>query len=301
MPSKAEGSSAEWGWFSRGFSFLGDSWHVFPVSLSNAYTSAKPVICSARHWPDSDENRGNVEAIDSASAALPRRVKMVLDLQTKEQIFNRMGMLHLRSFNRERYMIEYFDRNWWLWSLRGVMALIFGLAALRLDSPTMTAMVLLFSGFMFADGIFALLTLFARRTDERWSWTVVFEGITGIVAAIAACIIPDMSVLILLAIVGAWGITTGILKLGLAYRCSKASCVPGSFLLGLAGLGAIALGATFTFFQAFSYVSISWMIGAYAVLLGVLMLMEGLRLKRFYRVFDVKKVHLQIQHPYYPA
>lgn len=198
-------------------------------------------------------------------------------------------------------MIEYFDKNWWLWSLRGVVALLFGVAALNLSSPTLTAMVLLFSGFMFADGIFALLTLFARRTDERWSWTVVFEGITGIVAAIAACIIPDMSVLILLAVIGAWAITSGILKMSVAMRCSKASCVPGTFLFGLGGLGAIILGFTLTFFPAFSYVNVSWMLGAYAVLLGLVMLMEGLRLKRFYRVFDVKKVHLQIQHPYYPA
>lgn len=198
-------------------------------------------------------------------------------------------------------MIEYFDRNWWLWSLRGVMALIFGIAALNLSNPTITAMVLLFSGFMFTDGIFALLTLFARRTDERWSWTVVFEGVTGIIAAIAACIIPDMSVLILLAVIGVWAITSGILKMSVAVRCSKASCVPGSFLFGLAGLGALILGFTLTFFPAFSYVNVAWMVGAYAVLLGCVMLMEGLRLKRFYRIFDVKKVHLQIQHPYYPA
>jgi uncharacterized membrane protein HdeD (DUF308 family) len=198
-------------------------------------------------------------------------------------------------------MIEYFDKNWWLWSLRGLITLMFGIAALNFENPALTAMVLLFSGFMFADGIFALLTLFSRHTEERWSWPVVFEGITGIVAAIAACIIPDMSVLILLAVVGAWGITTGILKMAVAFRCSKASCVPGSFLFGLAGLGALALGFTFTFFPAFSYVNISWGIGAYAVLLGILMFMEGMRLKRFYRVFDVKKVHLQIQHPYYPA
>ncbi|WP_176736831.1 HdeD family acid-resistance protein [Oligoflexus tunisiensis] len=198
-------------------------------------------------------------------------------------------------------MIEYFDRNWWLWSLRGLIALVFGLGALTMDNPTLTSMVLLFSGFMFSDGIFALLTLFARRTDERWSWTVVFEGITGVVAAIAACIIPDMSVLMLMAVVGAWGITTGILKLGIAFRCSKASCVPGSFLFGLAGLGAMALGFTFTFFPAVAYVGIASMIGYYAVFLGLMMMMEGFRLKRFYRVFDVKKVHLQIRHPYYPA
>jgi uncharacterized membrane protein HdeD (DUF308 family) len=198
-------------------------------------------------------------------------------------------------------MIEYFEKNWWLWSLRGAIALLFGITGLNMNYPTITSMVLFTSGFMFADGIFALLTLFAKRTDERWSWPVVFEGLTGIVAAIAACIIPDMSVLILLAVLGAWGFTTGILKLSVALRTRKASCVPGPFLIGLAGLGAIVLGFTSTFFPAFSYVSIAWTTGAYATLLGILMMLEGLRLKRFYRVFDVNKVHLQIQHPYYPA
>jgi uncharacterized membrane protein HdeD (DUF308 family) len=198
-------------------------------------------------------------------------------------------------------MIEYFDRNWWLWSLRGLIALLFGLGMMAMGSPTLTAMVLMFSGFMFADGIFALLTLFARRTDERWSWTVVFEGITGIVAAIAACIIPDMSVLMLMAVVGAWAITTGILKGSIAFRCSRASCVPGTFLFGMAGLGALALGVMLTFFPAESYMNVASLIGYYAAFLGVLMIMEGFRLKRFYRVFDVKKVHLQIRHPFYPA
>lgn len=198
-------------------------------------------------------------------------------------------------------MIEYFEKNWWLWSLRGVIALIFGSLALSLPNLTLTAMVLLFSAFMFSDGIFALLTLFARKTEDRWSWQVFFEGLTGIVAAIVICLIPDTSILTLLTVIGAWAFISGALKMAVAFRCRKASCVPGSFILGLAGLGSLMLGFSFSLFTAYSSVSISWMIGAYATLLGLLMLMEGLRLKRFYRIFDVQKVHLQIQHPYYPA
>ncbi|HYX39086.1 MAG TPA: DUF308 domain-containing protein [Oligoflexus sp.] len=198
-------------------------------------------------------------------------------------------------------MIEYFEKNWWLWSLRGVIALVFGSVALSMPSLTLTAMVLLFSGFMFSDGIFAWLTLFARRTDERWSWTVFFEGMTGVVAGVVTCLIRDTSVLTIMACVAGWAFVSGVLKLGVAFRCSKASCVPGAFILGLGGVGALALAATFTFFPAAGFVGVSWMVGAYAAFLGLLMIMEGLRLKRFYRIFDVNKVHLQIQHPYYPA
>jgi len=72
-------------------------------------------------------------------------------------------------------MIEYFEKNWWLWSLRGVIAVIFGFVALSMPNLTLTSMVLLFSAFIFSDGIFALLTLFARKTEERWSWQVFLK------------------------------------------------------------------------------------------------------------------------------
>jgi len=162
-------------------------------------------------------------------------------------------------------------------------------------------MVLLFSGFMFSDGIFSLLTLFAQRTDERWSWSAFSEGIAGIVAAVLTCLMPVITIMTLLFCVAGWAVATGIMKISEAVHCRKAGIIPGTWTLGLSGLAAVMLGLTCGFIPVLGLIAIPWMFGAYTMIFGVLMLMEGFRLKRFYRVFDVKKVHLKTQQPFYPA
>jgi len=198
-------------------------------------------------------------------------------------------------------MIEHFENNWWLWMLRGVVALIFGVLAFAIPELTTFTMVLLFSGFMFSDGIFSLLTLFARRTDERWSWSAFSEGIAGIVAAVMTCLMPVVTILGLLFCVAGWAIATGILKISEAVHCRQAGIIPGTWTLGLSGLASIALGLTSASIPVLGLVAIPWMFGSYALVFGIFMLMEGIRLKRFYRVFDVKKVHLKTRQPFYPA
>jgi uncharacterized membrane protein HdeD (DUF308 family) len=198
-------------------------------------------------------------------------------------------------------MIERFDNNWWLWSLRGLVAVIFGVIAIALPELTTFTMVLLFSGFMFADGIFSLMTLFGRRTDERWSWTAFSEGIVGIVAAVMTCLMPEVTIMSLLFFVGVWAVVTGSMKIAEAVHCREAGIIPGTWTLGLSGLSSVLLGVTTITVPNLGLVAIPWVFGAYAIAFGAFMILEGLRLKRFYRVFDVKKVHLKTRQPFYPA
>src|SRR5258705_8638779 len=43
-------------------------------------------------------------------------------------------------------------QNWWLFTLRGVFAIVFGCLALAFPGPTMLSLVLLFSAYMLATG-----------------------------------------------------------------------------------------------------------------------------------------------------
>jgi hypothetical protein len=74
-------------------------------------------------------------------------------------------------------------RNWWAVGLRGMAAVLFGLAILVLPSPTIASLVLLFAAYVTADGIFAILAG-ARAADqiERW-WTLIVEGVTNLTVA----------------------------------------------------------------------------------------------------------------------
>jgi hypothetical protein len=47
-------------------------------------------------------------------------------------------------------------RNWWLFALRGLVGVSFGLVALILPFATILALVLLFSAYMIVDGMFSI-------------------------------------------------------------------------------------------------------------------------------------------------
>src|SRR5580704_5683685 len=56
-------------------------------------------------------------------------------------------------------------KNWWLFTLRGVFAILFGLIALIFPSPTMLSLVLLFSAYMLVDGMLASFLQFGRCVE----------------------------------------------------------------------------------------------------------------------------------------
>lgn len=55
-------------------------------------------------------------------------------------------------------MAEILKRNWWWVALRGVVAILFGIAAFVWPGPTLAALVILFGAYALVDGIFAILT-----------------------------------------------------------------------------------------------------------------------------------------------
>lgn len=65
-------------------------------------------------------------------------------------------------------------RNWWLFLLRGVAALMFGVLSLVWPGISLATLVLLFGAYALVDGIFALTAAMVGRgsTDIRW-WLVL--------------------------------------------------------------------------------------------------------------------------------
>src|SRR5215472_8386445 len=80
--------------------------------------------------------------------------------------------------------------NWWAIALRGVFAILFALIALLMPGVTLTALVLLFAGYMLVDGIFDIVAAVrAAGQGERWGW-LVFEGIVDLIAGAIALVSP---------------------------------------------------------------------------------------------------------------
>ncbi len=86
-------------------------------------------------------------------------------------------------------------RNWWLFTLRGVLGIVFGLIALIFPGPTILSLVILFSAYMLVDGVFGIISAVRaiRRKEDRWG-LLIFEGLVNIAVGIAAFLWPGLTV-----------------------------------------------------------------------------------------------------------
>ena len=100
--------------------------------------------------------------------------------------------------------------NWWTMIARGVLAMIFALAAFFWPDITLTVLVYLFAVFALVDGVFALVAALAHaERHTRW-WALLLEGVVGILIAVVTVLWPDITTLALVYLIAAWAIITGI-------------------------------------------------------------------------------------------
>jgi uncharacterized membrane protein HdeD (DUF308 family) len=174
-------------------------------------------------------------------------------------------------------MLHVLARNWWAVLLRGIAAIIFGLLALLWPGLAGIALVLLFGAYAFVDGVFALIAAVrAAESHERWIAFAV-EGIIGLVIAAITFFNPSITAIALYILIAIWAVLTGIFELVAAAQLRK--MVPNEWLLIIGGLASIAFGILMFVFPLVGVLAVIWLIGAYAVFFGIVLIGFSLRLR----------------------
>jgi uncharacterized membrane protein HdeD (DUF308 family) len=174
-------------------------------------------------------------------------------------------------------MLDQLVRHWWALALRGVLAILFGLIAFAWPGITLIVLVLLFGAYAFIDGLFALFAAAgAAERHERWG-SLLFEGVAGIAAGIVALVWPGMTALVLIYLMAVWAIVTGIFEIAAAVRLRH--LISGEWLLGLGGVLSVLLGVLLLAMPGAGLLAWVWLVGAYAVLFGILLLALAFRLR----------------------
>ena len=96
-------------------------------------------------------------------------------------------------------------------ALRGIFAVLVGLAAFVLPGVTLALLVALFGAYAVVDGVLAIIAgVRAAERHERW-WSPVLKGLAGIAAGVLAFVWPALAALALLYLIAGWAIVTGVL------------------------------------------------------------------------------------------
>jgi uncharacterized membrane protein HdeD (DUF308 family) len=168
-------------------------------------------------------------------------------------------------------------QNWWMMALRGVLAIIFGLVALFFPGIALLAFITVFAVYAIIDGIIAVVEAIRERaTANRW-WWVLIEGILSILAGIFAIVYPGVTALVLLYIVAAWAILTGIMEIVTAVTLRE--YLSREWALIIAGALSIVFGIILFVRPGLGLLSILWLVGVYSIIFGVLFIVRAFQFR----------------------
>ncbi|HEY3658498.1 MAG TPA: HdeD family acid-resistance protein [Steroidobacteraceae bacterium] len=167
-------------------------------------------------------------------------------------------------------------RSWWLIALRGLFGVLFGLGALILPLATILALVLLFSAYMIVDGVFSIAAAFrVARQGNRWG-LLALQGIASLATGALAFLWPGITIVAFVFLVAAWSIVMGCLSFAAAVRIDGSH---GRWWLALNGIASLMFGLLALLAPLAGAVVLTWWIGAFALVFGVLLIILAFRLR----------------------
>lgn len=179
------------------------------------------------------------------------------------------------------------SRNWWAILLRGILAILFGFLAFLWPGITLLALIFLFGAYMLLDGVLAIVAaIWTAGREERW-WLLLIEGVVGVLAGIVAFALPQAAAIAFLYLVAAWAIVTGILEILAAVRLREE--IEGEWGLIIGGALSVIFGILLAVLPAVGILSLMWLIGAYAVMFGVLLVSLALRVRETPRIHRLQR------------
>ncbi len=165
-------------------------------------------------------------------------------------------------------MLRMLARDWWLFAVRGVAAIIFGALAFVWPGPTLAVLVILFGAYVLVDGI-SLLVALARGdvAARRHAWAVAIMGLLGIAVGITTFVWPGATALTLLYLVAFWSITMGIFQVAAAIALRRE--VEGEVWMAVGGVLSIVFGVLLVAAPGSGLLALVWLLGIYAILFGI--------------------------------
>lgn len=173
-------------------------------------------------------------------------------------------------------MLEMISRNWWMLLIRGIAAVLLGIAVLILPGLTLDVLVTTFAAYLFVDGIFAIITAVMHREYGRW-WLLALEGVLGIIAGIAAFLFPGAAVATFFYIVVFWAIATGVMEILNAIELRKQ--IDNEWALILSGAVSIIWGILLLANPGAGIMTLLWLFGVLAIAFGALTIWLSFRVR----------------------
>jgi uncharacterized membrane protein HdeD (DUF308 family) len=166
-------------------------------------------------------------------------------------------------------------KKWWVLLIRGALLIIAGLLAVV--SPI--TWVIFVGVYMLIDGMTLLLAGVSDQPGGQSRWPLLIIGVLGLLAGLLILWNPALGGITLTYVIAAWAIVTGILTIITALRLREE--IDNEWWLVLSGVLAIIFGVLVFQNVLAGILTIAWVFGIFAVVVGILSIALAFRVRDF--------------------
>ena len=179
------------------------------------------------------------------------------------------------SYTQPQPILPTLTTYWWALLFRGIAAVLFGLAALFWPGLTLFTLIVFFGAYTLVDGILAIVTAIRGSGSRRW--LLLAEGVLGVLVGLIALFSPGVTALVFLYVIAAWAILTGVLKVVMAVWLRRE--IDNEWTMALSGGLWVLLGVVLAVLPGVGLLSLSWLIGVFALGAGLTFLVLAFRVR----------------------
>ena len=171
-------------------------------------------------------------------------------------------------------MLKLLIRYWWVFGVRGALAILYGIYLFFNRDLSLYAFVMVSGFFVLLESLLLFIITFGRDVEK--TRMISTEGILGSVIAVSiilgsgfgSMVMPGVTSILVPVHIGVWAIVTGALGLTYAAGLRSQMYVAWSFILS--SLSALLCGVWLIIQKDAGISSLQWLIAAFAVLYGLL-------------------------------
>ena len=174
-------------------------------------------------------------------------------------------------------MVEALSRYWWAFVVRGIFAVLFGILAYSWPGITLATLVIFFGVYILIDGILLIIKAIANWSGREDRWLLLLEGLLGIGIGIITFVAPGVTAIGLVLYIAAWSLATGVLEIAAAVHLRKE--IKGEPWMIVSGIASVLFAVLLMFFPGAGALGLLWLIAAYAIIFGVVLVILGFKLR----------------------
>jgi uncharacterized membrane protein HdeD (DUF308 family) len=167
-------------------------------------------------------------------------------------------------------------RTWWVFVVGGIASVLFGVLAFLNPGLALFVLSMFFAASILVDGAFHAVGALQHREKDGW-WVMLLMGLLGLLVGGYALLNPPVSMVALIYLVAIQAILLGVFLVMLGYKVRKATTR--EWILYAAGVLSVLFGILVIKNPLAGGISIVYVIACWAVVIGSLRILFGMKIK----------------------